>query len=404
MAHLDAKDRFKGLEKYANDFTVDIKQPIRRYYRSGAEMVKMANTYMDEEIYEKAYILYLKYLTLFIEKIRIHPEFKSVAPGEKARVMKTVKLVMPKSEQLKQILLQQYDREHKKFQLELEIKLKQEEERRNQKVQQEGENLRKEISKYHDDKAKTLAIQRDMEVAMWHQLKINQEEQEELDKQKKLAGEGIHQPVPDRGAKPITPSAPAVPAIPDRSTKPSLSLYGTGTLRTVMVPSMLMATFESLAEPNTSKDVETCGLLAGKLAHNQFRITHLIVPKQTGTSDSCSFEGEGEIYDYHDAHDLISLGWIHTHPSYSAFLSSVDLHTHLPYQLLMPEAVAIVVSAKDNATGFFMLTTDYGLDYVSKCSQTDGFHYHPKEPPLFCDAKHVTVDHNEDVIVKDFRS
>ena len=41
-----------------------------RYYRSGAEMVKMANTYMEEEYYEKAYILYLKYLTLFIEKVR----------------------------------------------------------------------------------------------------------------------------------------------------------------------------------------------------------------------------------------------------------------------------------------------------------------------------------------------
>ena len=33
-------------------------------------MVKMADTYLDEECYEKAYILYLKYLTLFIEKVR----------------------------------------------------------------------------------------------------------------------------------------------------------------------------------------------------------------------------------------------------------------------------------------------------------------------------------------------
>ena len=40
-----------------------------RYYRSGVEMVKMADTYYEEETYEKAYILYLKYLTLFIEKV-----------------------------------------------------------------------------------------------------------------------------------------------------------------------------------------------------------------------------------------------------------------------------------------------------------------------------------------------
>ncbi len=35
-----------------------------------------------------------------------------------------------------------------------------------------------------------------------------------------------------------------------------------------------------------------------------------------------------------------------THPSQTAFLSSVDLHVHFPYQQLLPEAVAIVCSAK----------------------------------------------------------
>ena len=33
-------------------------------------MIKMADTYLEEENYEKAYTLYLKYLTLFIEKVR----------------------------------------------------------------------------------------------------------------------------------------------------------------------------------------------------------------------------------------------------------------------------------------------------------------------------------------------
>ena len=61
--------------------------------------------------------------------------------------------------------------------------------------------------------------------------------------------------------------------------------------------------------------------------------------------------------------DLITLGWIHvcrsaplisliadrslqTHPSQTAFLSSVDLHTHLSYQMLIQEAIAIVISPK----------------------------------------------------------
>lgn len=35
-----------------------------------------------------------------------------------------------------------------------------------------------------------------------------------------------------------------------------------------------------------------------------------------------------------------------THPTQTAFLSSVDLHTHCPYQLLMPEALAVVCAPK----------------------------------------------------------
>ena len=40
-----------------------------RYYHSGVQMVKMANTYWEEDSFEQAYKLYLKYLTLFIEKV-----------------------------------------------------------------------------------------------------------------------------------------------------------------------------------------------------------------------------------------------------------------------------------------------------------------------------------------------
>ena len=58
---------------------------------------------------------------------------------------------------------------------------------------------------------------------------------------------------------------------------------------------------------------------------------------------------------------------IHTHPSQTAFLSSVDLHTQLSYQLMMPEAIAIVMAPKFNETGFFVLTPNYGLDYIGGC-------------------------------------
>ena len=52
---------------------------------------------------------------------------------------------------------------------------------------------------------------------------------------------------------------------------------------------------------------------------------------QVGTSDTCSTDREEEIWSYCESHGVCVLGWIHTHPSQTAFLSSVDLHTHCGY-------------------------------------------------------------------------
>merc|ERR1719219_1713253 len=374
----------------------------------------MADTYMEEEYYEKAYILYLKYLTLFIEKVREHPEFKSVTPAEKNKAMKTLKAVMPRSEELKKLLKAQYEVEYGDYLQMLEIDRQRQaalaEEQRKIKLQQEGENLRKEISKYHDEKAKNVQIQRDLEVAMWHQLKINSQEEQDRNKGQTNLGtnfNGQEQNLPsynppDRSTKPKSTVSP--PAIPDRSSKPSsMSLYsGSGGLRQVLVPNMLMGKFLSIAEPNTSSNIETCGFLTGKLSQNQFKITHLLIPKQSGTADSCVTSGEEAMFDYQEKHDLITLGWIHTHPSQTAFLSSVDLHTQLSYQLMLPEAIAIVISPKYNETGFFSLTPDHGLDFIANCRE-NGFHPHPKEPPLFAELGHVQLDQQSDVTIVDLR-
>jgi STAM-binding protein len=66
----------------------------------------------------------------------------------------------------------------------------------------------------------------------------------------------------------------------------------------VVVPAMVMAKFLSVAQTNTSNNVETCAILAGKLARDSFRITHILVPKQSGTSDSCSTSNEEAIFEY----------------------------------------------------------------------------------------------------------
>lgn len=117
-----------------------------------------------------------------------------------------------------------------------------------------------------------------------------------------------------------------------------------------------MSKFLSIARSNTDKNVETCAILAGRMAKDQFTITNVIVPKQkgklrnlidldpflrltrksfrfSGTSDSCTMVSDDELFEYQFSHELLTLGWIHTHPSQTAFLSSVDLHNHYGYQV-----------------------------------------------------------------------
>lgn len=82
-------------------------------------------------------------------------------------------------------------------------------------------------------------------------------------------------------------------------------------MRQIIVPEDTMSKFLALASKNTAKNVETCGILAGRLSHHRLIITHVIVPKQSGTPDSCTTMNEEDIFDIQDQHNLITLGWIH---------------------------------------------------------------------------------------------
>ncbi|KAL9238948.1 hypothetical protein vseg_013313 [Gypsophila vaccaria] len=147
------------------------------------------------------------------------------------------------------------------------------------------------------------------------------------------------------------------------------------------ISTSMMDTFMRLAKSNTTKNLETCGILAGSLKNRKFYITALIIPKQESTSDSCQATNEEEIFDAQDKRSLFPLGWIHTHPTQSCFMSSIDVHTHYSYQVMLPEAVAIVMAPKDRTKthGIFRLTTPGGMSVIRHCERR-GFHSH--EPPV----------------------
>ncbi|KXN82912.1 hypothetical protein AN958_02050 [Leucoagaricus sp. SymC.cos] len=158
-------------------------------------------------------------------------------------------------------------------------------------------------------------------------------------------------------------------------------------LKTVILPRETLPRFLAIAKVNTSMNRETCGLLLGRERwKTEYVVTTLLIPKQRGTSDMCSMEGEEQVLSFTEERSLITLGWIHTHPSQSCFMSSVDLHTHSGFQQMLPESVAVVCAPKSNPNfGIFRLTDPPGLQAILNCKENEAFHPHP-DLPIYTDA------------------
>ncbi|KAG8906984.1 hypothetical protein FRB99_005626 [Tulasnella sp. 403] len=184
---------------------------------------------------------------------------------------------------------------------------------------------------------------------------------------------------------PITP--PRVPTQADSPASPEgqeeISPAG---LRTVWLPSDTLHKFIKIAAINTEMKRETCGLLLGRKKHGAFTVKTLLVPRQTSDENSCTMIEEEMVFDFQEKRELLTLGWIHTHPTQSCFMSSLDLHTHSAFQAMLPEAFAIVCAPKSEPSfGIFRLTDPPGLQIIMSCENKSAFHPHPDQP-IYTDA------------------
>ncbi|NXU20309.1 STABP protein, partial [Pardalotus punctatus] len=421
-ASLPPEERVRRLIQAGSSVEVSEDIPPRRYFRSGVEILRMATVYCEEGNIEHAFILYNKYITLFIEKLPQHRDYKTAIIPEKRETVKKLKEVaFPRAEELKEELLKRYAKDYAKYK---------EQEVSDRRLQARAPQ---ETSASKEEKTRVaLMKQQQAEQEQFHafeemirrqelekeRLRIVQEFGKAEPSPESLDGPlvpGVEKPptdlIPRVAVSPVHPASPSAGTVPskppvvDRSLKPSAlgsteNSAGVDALRQVIVPRELCQKFLQLADANTVRGVETCGILCGKLMRNEFTITHVIVPKQLGGPDSCTTESEEELFVIQDQHGLVTLGWIHTHPTQTAFLSSVDLHTHCSYQMMLPESIAIVCSPKYQETGFFKLT-EHGLEEISSCRQK-GFHPHPKDPPLFTTCSHVSIV-ERDVVLMDLR-
>ncbi|KAJ7594234.1 hypothetical protein C8J56DRAFT_926248 [Mycena floridula] len=175
---------------------------------------------------------------------------------------------------------------------------------------------------------------------------------------------------------------------PDRTAQPVIARTESGTpeLKTVNLPRACLPRFLAIAKVNTGLNRETCGLLLGKDKGNKFLVTTLLIPKQHSTSDTCTMDEEELVLQFTEERSLITLGWIHTHPTQSCFMSSVDLHTHSGFQRMLPESFAVVCAPKSTPNfGIFRLTDPPGLQTILACTEKAAFHPHP-DTPIYTDA------------------
>ncbi|XP_020656943.3 AMSH-like protease isoform X5 [Pogona vitticeps] len=356
---LRPEERVRALSKLGCNITVNEDITPRRYFRSGVEMERMASVYLEEGNLENAFVLYNKFITLFVEKLPSHRDYQQCAVPEKQDILKKLKeIAFPRTDELKKDLLKRYNGEYQEYmqgknkcKAELLKKLEQQkliEAEKKRVAQIRQQQLETEQFQFFEDQLKKQEIARDQKI------KDSSVTSEQTDggMLSSCISAHVNNSFPTTIANKSGASAGQSPPI-SRALKPAATLSAVQSdaaegLRCVVLPRGLCPKFLLLAEANTVRGIETCGILCGKLTHNEFTITHVIVPKQSAGPDYCDMENVEELFSVQDQHDLLTLGWIHTHPTQTAFLSSVDLHTHCSYQLMLPEAIAIVCSPKHN--------------------------------------------------------
>lgn len=387
LSKMNVAERMANLMALGKAQKVNNAVPIVRYYRSMIEAHRMALSHLKNQDVERALILLIRFCSFTIEELPKHVEFSKFDGEEKRSVMTLLKPALERAENLKKQLKVKYEAEAE------------------------------EAKKIYDCQAALAEARRAQHNDVRNSVTANAPESSTnfIDiVDPRVTTSSISFPrigaisSPSTAAHPsernsVLPTAPPI----DRAAKPHTATHSYNDLsspvehRALIIAGDLVQKFLICADNNTARNIETCGTLCGTIVGRNFLVSHVILPKQSGASDGCSAEGEEEVFAYQNEHDLITLGWIHTHPSQTAFLSSVDLHTHCAYQMMLSEAVAIVCAPAHNQIGTFVLTS-YGMSVVESCTKT-GFHLHPEAGKLFVEADHVQYSSSHSTTIVDMR-
>lgn len=224
-------------------------------------MVRMAIIYHEEGNHENAYTLYIKYMTLFLEKIIQHPEYKTYPANLKRANQEKLMEVLPITEKLKKKLLERFAAEYSEFQAEKAAHLQRLAEKRRQQKEREQSAAKPPSGLVDLSQFDVGSLQPSLPSAPPDESHLDQvvyPNDFPSNTNRSTLPSGLLLPDPHN-----TMPRPTI----DRSLKPSDSLIE-GNLRTVVVPADTMTRFLGLASRNTSNNVETCGILAGSMVRS----------------------------------------------------------------------------------------------------------------------------------------
>ncbi|KAF8775525.1 hypothetical protein HU200_004509 [Digitaria exilis] len=371
-----------SIESLARPVAVDHRISIEYYFRIADNLLRQADVYREEKNLIDLYIILLRYSSLLLETIPKHRDYNSFKSREKEFLKKgphnseKLRRVLNELESLKPVVQKQFANRNSGGAEEpnsvhgayaassgMEQYIPSPYMSKFSPINLKPGQLswsHYSITRQNEDMLSVLSL----DDGRWS-LPVEEPASVSPGLQEEFSQLNIRQPsVPPVVAQMHSERAP-IPASRVADPRPGLGTSETGRYQSLHVPVALMECFLRVAEANTAKNLETCGILAGIL---------------------CQATNEEEIFEVQDKGSLLSLGWIH---------------------IMLPEAIAIVMAPTDTTRkhGIFHLTDPCGMGVIHDCDAT-GFHPH-EEPldgtPIYEHCSHVYMNPNVKFEMVDLR-
>jgi STAM-binding protein len=136
-------------------------------------------------------------------------------------------------------------------------------------------------------------------------------------------------PPPQQSSTPRVLPAPPTVSTPTQAqivARPASPTHDANGLRLIDVPSEVLNRFLAVAQVNTLRKKETCGLLLGreKGPGRGFILCTLLIPEQRSTSDTCTMENEELVVEFQIGRELVTLGWVSSPGSFRRITDAHD--------------------------------------------------------------------------------